>query len=48
VIFANPLPSTKEVESLPPIRYGDMVTINSSKILFLINSQFTVPPPSTK
>ena len=22
--------------------------INSSKILFLINSQFTVPPPSTK
>ena len=47
-IFAKPFPSIKEIESVPPIRKGDKVTINSSKRLFLINSQFTVPPPSTK
>jgi hypothetical protein len=47
-IFAKPFPSTKEIESVPPIRKGDKVIINSLKRLFLINSQFTVPPPSTK
>ncbi len=47
-IFAKPFPSTKEIASFPPIRKGDNVTINSLKRLFLINSQFMVPPPSTK
>ena len=47
-IFAKPFPPTKEIESFPPIRKGDKVTINSLKRLFLMNSQFTVPPPSTK
>jgi len=47
-IFLKPSPSTKETESLPPTRKGDNVIINSWKRSFLINSQFTVPPPSTK
>jgi hypothetical protein len=47
-IFAKPCPSTKEMALFPPTRKGDNVIINSLKRLFLINSQFTVPPPSTK
>ena len=47
MINENPSPSTSVIAFFPPMRNGVIVIIISSTIPCLINSQLTVPPPST-